>query len=178
MPCISPMPSAYSRHSRCTAQLRQIAFARRSRASRSSRRSLVVGGKNSAVSGPRQAARSRHVSRVRTVTDPPFLTRGARNWPADQPVPHAHPTPGAGSARNLHGTPRADKRADGLSRNACGGRERDNRAPPPPAAPPPGRGPPPPPPPPPVPPPRAVARLRAPAPPPPPPPPPPPRRPA
>src|SRR3954464_7470517 len=71
MPWASPKCTAWSRHSRCTGHSRQIALARASRTSRSSRRSVLDGGKNRAVSGPRHAARVRHVSSVLTTTDSP-----------------------------------------------------------------------------------------------------------
>src|SRR5881227_1118948 len=83
MPWGSRMPSAYSRHSACTGHSRQIDFALASRWSRSSLRSGVVGGKNSADSGPRQAARSCQVrSVIWTVTGPlPGSCRCGRRYP-------------------------------------------------------------------------------------------------
>ncbi len=74
---------------RCTEHSRQIDFAFVSRASRSSLRSLAVGGKNSVDAGPRQAARSCQVSLTvwMPTVGPPLRPR--------PPLSTAEPTPGS-----------------------------------------------------------------------------------
>src|SRR5215218_11228999 len=82
MPCGSRMPSAYSRHSDRTGHWRQIDLAFASRESRSSLRSGVVGGKKSADSGPRHAARSCQArSVIWTVTGPLPVVQCGRRYP-------------------------------------------------------------------------------------------------
>ena len=62
IPCGSRICNEYDRQSSSTAQLAQIALARRSRSSRSALRSNWGGGKNTAACGPRHAALTCHAS--------------------------------------------------------------------------------------------------------------------